>query len=48
MITGIRHKLFRTVARVVSSAGQLWLAITASLEKVMMLIESRDKIYALE
>ena len=48
MITSIRHKLFRTVARVVSHAGQLWLAITASLEKVMMLIESRDKIYALE
>jgi len=48
MITSIRHKLFRTVARVVSRGRQLWLAITASLEKVMMLIQTRDKIYALE
>jgi len=48
MISSVRHKLLRTVARVVSHAGQLWLAITASLEKVMMLIETRDKIYALE
>ncbi len=48
IITSIRHKLFRTVARVVSSGRLLWLAITASTEKVLMLIEARDKIYALE
>jgi len=48
MITSICHKLFRTVARVVSSGRQIWLAITASLEKVMMFIQTRDKIYALE
>ncbi len=48
MITSIRHKLFRTVARVVSSGRQLWLAITATAEKVNLLIQSRDKIYALE
>jgi len=48
MVTSIRHKLFRTVARVVASARQLWLAITASLEKVNLLIKARDKIYALE
>jgi len=48
MITSVRQKLFRTVARVVSSGRRLWLAITVSAEKVMMLIESRDKIYALE
>ena len=48
MITSIRHKLFRTVARVVSHAGQLWLAITATLEKVRVLIQTRAEIYALE
>ena len=48
LITSIRQKLFRIVARVVSSARQVWLAITASAEKVMVLIQSRDKIYALE
>ena len=48
MITSIRHKLFRTVAKVVSSARQLCLAITASSEKVTMLIKARDKMYALE
>jgi len=48
MISSVRYKLFRTVARVVSSGRQLWLAITASLKKVMMLILTRDKIYALE
>ena len=48
MITSIRLKLFRTVAQVVSRGQQLWLAITASFEKVMMLIQTRDKIYALE
>jgi len=48
MITSIRLKLFRTVAQVVSRGQQLWMAITASFEKVMMLIQTRDKIYALE
>jgi len=48
MIRGVRHKLLRTVARVVSSGRQLWLAITASLERVLMLIQTRNKIYALE
>jgi len=48
MIISIRHKLLRTVARVVSSARQLWLAITATVEKVELLIQVRDKIYALE
>ncbi|MBC8193997.1 MAG: IS1380 family transposase [FCB group bacterium] len=48
MITSIRHKLFRTVARVVSSGRQLWLAITASVEKVMVFVETRGRIYALE
>jgi len=48
MITSVRNKLFRTVARVVSSGRRLWLAITAAAEKVNLLIKSRDKIYALE
>jgi len=48
MISSVRHKLLRTVARVVSSGRRLWLAITASPEKVNLLIKSRDKIYALE
>ena len=48
MISSIRHKLFRTVARMVSGSRQLWLAITASAEKVALLIQVRDKIYALE
>ena len=48
MITSIRHKLFRTVARVVSSGRQIWLAITATAEKIELLIQARDKIYALE
>ncbi len=48
MINSVRHKLLRTVARVVSSSRQIWLAITACVEKVLVLIEARDKIYALE
>ena len=48
MVTSIRHKLFRTVARVVSRSRQLWLAITATAEKIELLIQARDKIYALE
>ena len=48
MISSVRHKLLRTVARVVSSGRQLWLAITASVEKVLLLTEARDVIYALE
>jgi len=48
MISSVRHKLLRTVARVVSRSRQLWLAITASTEKVLLLIEARDVIYALE
>ena len=48
MITSVRQKLFRTVARVVSSARQVWLAITSTSEKVKMLIQARGEIYALE
>jgi hypothetical protein len=48
MITWICHKLFRNVARVVSSARQLWLVITTSLQKVNLAIRTRDNIYALE
>ncbi|MCF7824022.1 MAG: hypothetical protein K9N35_07595 [Candidatus Marinimicrobia bacterium] len=48
MISSVRHKLLKTVARVVSSGRQLWLAVTAPVEKVLMLVEARDVIYALE
>jgi hypothetical protein len=48
MITSVRHKFFRTVARVVSRARQRWLAITATAKKIELLIQARNKIYALE
>jgi len=48
MITSIRRKLLRTVARVVSSGHQLWLAIRASAEKIVMIQRIREEIYALE
>jgi hypothetical protein len=46
-ITSIRHKLIRTVARLVTSGRQLWLVITASAKKMMMSIHARNKIYVL-